>query len=740
MSVLSRRELLAAGGVVVFFSLVAHAAPQAGETRKGDQGANGPKPVAPGLPGSLSKFPMLDAWIRVAPDGKATIFTGKAELGQGIKTALLQLAADELDLPLSSTTLVTADTGRTVNEGVTAGSHSMQDSGTAIANAAANVRLLLVEAAAARWKLAVEQLGTENGTVRAPDGRTLSYGELANTLSLHVAARTGVARKNPSKRRLIGRDQPRVDIPAKLTGGIAYVHDLTLPGMLHARVIRGPSHGTRWTNLDVGLLARLPGVIKVVRRGRFIAIVGPREWPLIEALRVAGQTKWEPTHDPWPAGDLAAALKQAPAQNLPILQRQAPLAIPPAQIITARYTRPYLMHGSIGPSCAVALFDGENLKIWSHSQGVYPLRDAIAALVRLPPERVRCIHMEGSGCYGHNGADDVAADAALTAIETPGRPIRMLWTREQEHGWEPLGSAMLVELKAGLDPLGHIATWSHDVWSTPHNSRPAGPGDLIAGTELDPPLAPTPPKPIPQPEGGGDRNAIPLYQIPNATVVNHFIPGAFLRVSALRSLGAHMNIFAIESFMDELAAAARHDPVAFRQGHLADSRAKEVIRFAAEQFGWSSYRDRPGRAAGFAFARYKNLGAYCAVAMDVEVDADAGRTIVHRAVAAVDSGDAVNPNGIRNQIEGAIVQSLSWTGIEGVAFDPQHRTSFDWSSYPILRFADVPRSVEVHIVNRPGQPFLGTGEAGQAPSAAALANAIARATGERRREMPIART
>jgi nicotinate dehydrogenase subunit B len=737
MTGLSRRELVAAGGLVVFFSIVARAAPDDGQSKKGGGGDNGPPTVAPGLPGSLSKFPMLDAWIRIGADGRATIFTGKAELGQGIKTALLQLAADELDLPLAATTLVTADTGRTVNEGITAGSHSMQDSGTAVANAAANVRLLLVEAAAAQWQLPVTRLGTLAGAVRAPDGRSLGYGALAAAMSLHVAARPGVPLKAIGKRRLIGHDQPRVDIPAKLTGGAAYVHDLTLPGMLHARVVRGPSHGTRWTDLDLDALARLPGIDRLVRRGRFVAILGEREWPLMQALRVTGQAQWEAVHAPWPAADLYDALKRAPAQDLTILDRHAATAAPAVRTIAARYTRPYLMHASMGPSCAVALFDGRQMTVWTHSQGVYPLRKALAGLLRLPTEQVRCIHMEGAGCYGHNGADDVAADAALAALDMAGRPVRLLWTREQEHGWEPLGSAMVVELRGGLDAAGRIADWSHDVWSTPHNSRPAAPGDFLAGAEMEPPLPPTPPRPIPQPEGGGDRNAVPLYRLPGARIVNHFIPGALLRVSALRSLGAHMNVFAIESFMDELASAAGRDPVAFRLAHLDDPRAREVARLAADRFGWSRYRNRPGRGAGFAFARYKNLAAYCAVAMDVEVDADAGRMTVHRAVAAVDSGDAVNPNGIRNQIEGAIVQSLSWTSGEQVGFDARHRTSFDWSAYPILRFNDVPRALEVHIVDRPGQPFLGTGEAGQGPAGAALANAIAAATGRRRRDMPI---
>ena len=543
--------------------------------------------------------------------------------------------------------------------------------------------------------------------------------------------------KAPAQRHLIGRDQPRVDIPAKLSGGPAYVHDLTLPGMLHGRVIRGPSEGTRLVGLDMEGLARQPGVARLVRDGRFVAILGGREWPLVQALRFAGRTAWQPVHGPLPVADLAGMLERAPRRSDTILDRDDAAVGPPLRSLTARYTRPYLMHGSIGPSCAVALLEDGVMTVWTHSQGVYPLRKALAELLRMPPQKVRCIHMEGAGCYGHNGADDVAADAALAARAVPGRPVRMLWSREQEHGWEPLGPAQVVALSGATDAQGRIVAWHHEVWSNTHNTRPAAAGDLLAGAELDPPFPKTPPKPIPQPEGGGDRNAIPLYVLPRARVTSHFLPDMPLRVSALRSLGAHINVFAIESFMDELATSAGRDPVAFRLAHLDDPRARDVIARAADRFGWARYRRRPWRAAGFAFARYKNLGAYCALALDVEVERETGRPIIHRVVAAVDSGEAVNPDGIRNQIEGGIVQSLSWTGHEAAGFDARHRTSFDWSAYPILRFADGPRKVEVYVLDRPGQPFLGTGEAAQGPTGAALANAIFAATGKRLRDMPL---
>jgi nicotinate dehydrogenase subunit B len=737
----TRRDLLAGGGLVVFFALSGVATAQDdGQSRGlsgGGEGSGGPEKVRPDLPGSLATQPELDAWIRIGANGHATVFTGKVELGQGIKTALMQLAIDELDLPDRSVTLVTADTGRTPDEGITAGSHSMQDSGTAILNAAANVRHLLAAEAAKRWSVAPETLFTRAGTVRAADGRSLGYGELAATLDLHVAAQAGVSRMPSGSRRVIGRTVPRVDIPAKLTGGRAYVHDLVLPDMLHGRVVRGPSEGTRLVAPDLAGVAKRPGIAKVVQDGNFTAILATREWPLIQALEVLGRSTWQPTRPPFPPGDLASAIQHLPSQTRPILDRHdAPGAVAVRQM-RARYTRPYLMHGSIGPSCAVALFENNTLTVWTHSQGVYPLRKALAELLRMPVERIRCIHAEGAGCYGHNGADDVAADAALAARAVPGRPVRMQWMREHEHGWEPLGPGMVTELSGALDAAGRIVGWRHEVWSSPHNTRPAGAGDFPAGRELVPPFTPTPPKPIPQPEGGGDRNAVPLYAFPNAAVVHHFIPDMPLRTSALRGLGAHMNVFSIECFMDELAAVARRDPVAFRLAHMQDPRAQAVIRAAADKFGWTRYRRRPGRAAGFAFARYQNLGAYCAVALDVEVEPETGQAIVHRAVAAVDSGEAVNPGGIRNQIEGGIVQSLSWTQHEAVGFDAHRRTSFDWSEYPISRFVDVPRAVEVHVMDRPGERFLGTGEAAQGPTGAAFANAVALATGKRIRAMPL---
>jgi CO/xanthine dehydrogenase Mo-binding subunit len=388
----------------------------------------------------------------------------------------------------------------------------------------------------------------------------------------------------------------------------------------------------------------------------------------------------------------------------------------------------------------VAQLAGDALTIWSHTQGVFPDRDAIAEMLHMPSDKVRCIHSEGAGCYGHNGADDAAADAALLARALPGQPIRVQWTREQEHTWEPFGPAMVARAKASLDGSGRIVDWDYAVWSNTHSTRPGPAGALLAARCLAEPFAEPVPKPIPMPEGGGDRNSVPLYTLPSARVIYHFLPAMPLRVSAMRSLGAYMNIFSIESFMDELAAVAGRDPVEFRLKHLDDPRARAVITEAATRFGWSGKsRDGPGQGYGFAFARYKNLAAYCAIASEVEVERESGRARLVRAVAAVDGGQAVNPDGLANQIEGGILQSMSWTLYESVTFDDRRITSIDWASYPILRFSAVPDAIEVHVIDRPGLPFLGSGEAAQGPAAASLANAIADATGRRLRDLPISR-
>ncbi|KRR20571.1 aldehyde dehydrogenase [Bradyrhizobium lablabi] len=728
---IDRRRVLAGGGaLIVSFSLSGALAQQ----------QDPPAAAPPSPPGSLKTTPYLDAWIRIDADGHIEVFTGKAELGQGFKTAFQQIAAEELDVAFESLKVTTADTGLTANEGYTAGSNSMKDSGTAIQNAAAQARELLVAEAARRLDLPIENLRTADGAVVAPDGKRLSYGELVTGDMLHVQAQPKSKLKDTATFKVIGRPVPRVDIPAKVTGGAAYVQDMRLPRMVHARIVRPPSYGAQLTECDTSAVEKLPGVVKVVRDGNFLALVAEKEFQAIKAMNALGAAaKWQETARLPRQDDLLAVLTSLPSQNSTIFERSNSPASG-RKTIEATYTRPYQAHGSIGPSCAVAqLIDGK-MTVWTHTQGVYPDRQGIAEMLRMPPASVRLIHVEGSGCYGHNGADDAAADAALIARALPGRPVRVQWMREQEHAWEPFGPAMVTKLKASLDDGGKIADWHFDVWSNTHSMRPGGAGSMLAAQHMAHPFAVPAPRPLPLPEGGGDRNAIPIYTFPNAKVVHHFIPTMPIRISAMRALGAYHNVFSIESFMDELAGLAGVDPVEFRLKHLEDQRGRAVIEKAAQAFGWKGGQKAPqDRGFGFAFARYKNLAAYCAIASEVEVNRETGRPHLVRAVAAVDSGQVVNPDGLINQIEGAIVQSMSWTLYESVTFDDSRITSIDWQTYPILRFDAVPESIEVHIIDRPGQPFLGSGETGQGPAAASIANAIANATGKRLRNLPLTR-
>jgi nicotinate dehydrogenase subunit B len=724
-----RRQVLAGGGaLIVSFSLSDAFAQE-------HAAAGAPKP-----PGSLATSPYLDAWIRIDADG-ITAFTGKAELGQGFKTAFQQIAAEELDVPFEAIKVVTADTGRTANEGYTAGSHSMQDSGTAILHAAAQVRALLIAEAARRLDLPAENLHTENGSVVAPNGQRLGYGDLVAGDMLHVQAEVKSNLKDPATYKVMGQPVSRVDIPAKVTGGAAYVQDMRLPGMVHARLVRPPSYGAQLSECDTSSVEKLPGVVRVVRNGNFLAVVAKKEFQAIKAMRaLSDAAKWSERSGLPNQNDLRRVITGLPSKDTVIFEVSDP-GVSGQRTLEATYTRPYQSHGSIGPSCAVAQLNDDVMTVWTHTQGVYPDRQGVAEMLRVPPAKVRLIHVEGSGCYGHNGADDAAADAALIARELPGVPVRVQWMREQEHGWEPYGPAMVTKLKASLDDSGAIASWNFEVWSNTHSMRPGGGGCMLAAQHMANPLAIPEPKPLPLPEGGGDRNAIPIYKFPNAHVVHHFIPSMPVRISAMRALGAYHNVFSIESFMTELAELAGADPVEFRLKHLDDPRARDVVEKAAKEFGWQKGQKAPqGRGYGFAFARYKNLAAYCAIASEVEINRETGRPRLVRAVAAVDSGQVVNPDGIINQVEGAILQSMSWTLYEAVTFDDVRITSIDWQTYPILRFDGVPEKVDVHIINRPGQPFLGSGETGQGPAAASVANAVASAAGKRLRDLPLTRS
>ncbi len=695
------------------------------------------------LPGSLSKAPYLDAWIRIDADGKISVFTGKAELGQGIKTALLQVAAEELKVEPSQIQMVTADTQLTANEQYTAGSHSLQDSGTAIRNAAAQVREILIGKAAAQFSVAANRLQVADGIITADDGRSLKYEQLVEGNTLHLQAQPTSALTPPDRFTQMGKPLPRIDIPAKVTGGAAYVQDMRLPGMVHARVVRPPSGGAKLLAVDTAGVSHMPGVLSVIRDGNYLAVVAREEFQAVQAMRaLAAAARWQEQALLPSQSELEAYLVGLKAEDAVVIDQRSPVAgarSDGSRTLEAKFIRAYQCHGSIGPSCAVALFERGSLTVWTHTQGVFPDRSAIAEMLHLPEEAIRCIQVEGSGCYGHNGADDAAADAALLAQALPGMPVRVQWMREQEHLDEPYGPAMVTHARAVVTAEGLVQDWHYELWSNTHGTRPGGAAALLPARLLSVPFLPKPPTVHISPEGSGDRNAVPLYSFANKKVVWHFLPDMPLRVSALRSLGAYMNVFSIESFMDELAAAARMDPVEFRLRQLDDPRARGVVALAAKRFGWGKRSIAANHGVGFGFARYKNLASYCAVACEVAVEPDTGDVRLLHAVAAIDSGEIVNPDGIRNQTEGGILQSMSWTLFEAVQFNRTRITTADWASYPILRFAHVPESIEVHIIPGPGQPFLGAGEAAQGPAAGALSNAVANAIGTRIRDIPFTR-
>src|SRR6185369_10856890 len=445
----TRRELLAAGGALVVAFVL---------RPREIAAATDAKPATPELPGSLEKQPLLDGWIRIDADGKVTVFTGKAELGQGIKTALLQIAAEELGVKPARITVVTADTQRTADEGYTAGSHSMQDSGTAIRHAAAQARAILIVLAAPRLGVTPESLKVEDGVIRSGTG-SVAYGELVSGQTLHVRATPDIALRDPASYTVIGQSIQRVDIPAKVRGAVAYVQDLRRPGMVHGRIVRPPSPGAALIALDSSAAEQMPGVLKVVRDGNFVAVIAQREYQAITASRtLARGARWQERETLPAQSDLYKTLQALPAKDIVILDRGAPAA-PGARSLAATYPRPYQMHASIGPSCAMAQLVDGNYTVWTHSQGVFPLRRALAELLGQGEQQVRCIHVEGSGCYGHNGADDVAADAALLARALPGRPVRVQWMREDEHMWEPYGPPMASSVSATLDGGGSIASW-----------------------------------------------------------------------------------------------------------------------------------------------------------------------------------------------------------------------------------------------------------------------------------------
>ena len=699
-------------------------------------GAEAPEPSLAAIP-SLAANPVLGSWLAFSPAGTVTIFSGKVEYGQGVWTALAQIAAEELDVALARVAVAPVSTGGSPDEGVTSGSLSIQHSGSALRQACAQARALLLAAAAAKLGTAAV-LTVDDGQILAAGQPTgLSYWSLASPGLLDREAGAPVPVKPPGRWSVAGHSAPRLDLPDKVTGRPRFLHDVVLPGMLHGRVVRPPAAVAEL--LSTGDPELPPGVI-TVRDGSFLGVVAATDAAALRAARLVAQAaRWRITESLPDADDLKGFLLSAPAEDATVESRRDEGAASTATTIrTAEYTRPFLAHASMAPSCGIARWDDGAVTVWSHSQGVFALRDAIAAGLSLDAARVTVRHAEGAGAYGHNGADDAALDAVLLARTVPGRPVRVLWSREDEMAWAPLGSAMLAKLSAGLDAQGRIVTWRQDVWSNGFIGRPGRGGEprLLALAHLAG-GRPMPPAPDGPPTGamGSTRNAVPGYRIPNLEVVRHRLLTMPIRTSSLRSLGAFLNVFAIESFLDELAECAGADPVEFRLAHLTDPRAAAVIEVATDLAGWAGRAPAEGTGYGLGYARYKGLAGYCAAVAEVEAESDVR---VRRLWLAVDVGTVINPDGVINQVEGGAVQSASWATRERVTFDRARITSVSWDTYPVLRFTEVPE-VAVRIVAASGQPETGAGEIAQGPVAAAIGNALADATGVRVRDLPLTR-
>jgi CO/xanthine dehydrogenase Mo-binding subunit len=644
-------------------------------------------------PPALSDARRLSQRVHFERDGTVSIASGKVELGQGILTALAQIAAEELGVPLDKIRMLPASTAYSPDEGVTSGSLSIQEAGKALRKACAELRTLLKRTGAASyWDL-----------------------ELASDIP-------GDALEKPAAEyRIVGTSAARLDLPDKFAGRPAYVQDMVLPGMLHGRVVR-PAFGFRKL-----LAVQEPRNATLVRDGNFLGVLAEREEDAIAAAaKLRANCTWEEA--PRVPEDIHAWLKQHVAEHIVSKEKADPAAASRGgKRVKASYTKPYLAHASIGPSCALARWADGKLEVWTHSQGIFGLRQDLAKILGMREEDIVVTHAEGAGCYGHNGADDVALDAALLARAANGQPVRLQWMREDEFAWEPYGAAMAFDLEAALDAGGSVVSWRHEFWSNGHTHRPgrARLPTLTAAAQLEKPFELSPAVNPALPAGGADRNCIPLYDFADLRVVNNYVKEMPLRSSSLRSLGAFGNVFAIESFMDECAAAAGADPIEFRLRHLKDPRGRAVIEALAERC--RSFTKTENRGRGIGFAKYKNLGAYCAVLAEVEVTHELR---VQRLVAAVDVGLAVNPDGVANQVEGGCIQATSWTLKE--AYRPG---VVGWEDYPILKFSEVP-GVEVLLMKSKENP-VGAGECTMGPTAAAIANALYDALGVRGRDLPL---
>lgn len=688
------------------------------------------------LPYSLQQNPRLSTWIRVEGE-RLIVNTGKVELGQGIKTAVAAIAAFELNFPISRIDVISGNTVSGPDEGITAGSMSIETTGAAVRQASAEVRAHLLSLAAERLEAEPGALILEDGLIRNPGtNHSLSFAELLNEGQVDTDA-TG----DPEPRVYAASTTPhiaRIDLPAKITGGQAFIQDLQFPGMKHGRIVRGPSiHHYPDQTGDL-----MESSVTVVRDGNFIGVIADNEGP----ARVARQHLYDTiswqlnvSHE-YPDG--SEWLRDTDVGLLVVdgTPGDDPIPDKPVCHFNATYSKPWHMHGSLSPSAAIALWQDGHLTVYSHAQGPSILQGAIANALALERDQVTVIHVENAGCYGHNGADDAAMDAAKLALHAPGSPILLKWEREDEHRYEPYSPGTLIDVSANIED-GRITYWSADIYSQTHSGRPfgmAGASNLVAAWEQEN----AQPRPVPQPGRGNHsgihRNADPLYRFEDRRIVKHLNRDQRIRTSSTRGLGAFANVFAIESAMDELARRDRTDPVTFRLKHLSDPRAVAVLQRCQALASDYAPTARNGYQAGrgFAFAQYKNRQTYAALCVFLDVDVQTLRVSLEHAIIVADAGRIVDSDGLCNQLEGGFIQSASWSLKESVSFDRYGTTSVDWDSYPILRFSEIP-TVDVQLIEDPATPSLGAGEALHGPTPAAIANAIEDATGVRVRDVPL---
>ena len=692
------------------------------------------------LPKSLIDNPQLGMWIGFEEYGRVRLATGKVEIGQGVLTALAQIAAEELDVAPARLRVVSGETTASPSEGFTSGSNSIAVSGASIRLVCAEVRALFLRRVAKELACPLETLTIDDGRFLR-GGRHIGqdYWSLAGEIDLARPVTGDATPKPPSSYRIVGRNLSRLDLSDKVTGA-AFIHDLAPDRVLHARMLRCPWPGARLAALDTATVRRAAGApIDIVRAGDLVAFTSDDETAVMRASECArGLAVWDGGAKPPSQAGEPDWIKSQDARDR-VVETGAAAVAAGNRVVEASYSRPFLAYGSIGPSCALAEYRGGELTVWTHSQGVFELRKWLGQALGLDVARITVLHRQGAGCYGHNSADDVAFDAAFVALRVPNRTVRVQWTREDEFSAAPMGAAMVVGLRAVLDANARPADWTIEIWSPVHAQRPGmnGRANFIGAQAL--PDAPPPPAEISdvadEAGGGATRNAQALYDLPRHKLVHHLLPQVPIRTSSLRGLGAFANVFAIESFMDELAEIAGEDPVAYRLSLTSDPRARQVIETAAEMGGWLDTSAREGRARGFGFARYKNRAAYAAVVAEVAVGDEVRVT---RVWAAVDAGLVINPDGAANQIEGGIIQAASWALKERVRFEDGRVASNSWDGYPILRFSEVPE-VDVRFIEAPHEPALGLGEASLGPTAAAIGNAVARALGARIRALPLTR-